>query len=275
LVALASLIIYPQIADPEMAYPRLTMEILPAGLKGLLVASLLAAFMSTISTQLNWGASYLVHDFYRRFLVKERSERHYLIISKIATALVLAAAGLAAYWTQSVTEAFKFIIAFGSGTGPVYILRWFWWRVNAWSEISAMAASSVISIWAFTVGDFTFAEKLLVTVIGSAIVWVSVTFLTSPAPMNVLAEFYKKTRPVGVWGKVRRALDETLPPESVARPLRGWLEGLAFVLGLTLGIGFFLVGAPGWGVVFTIIAALGIVGLWLDGYLTTGKIEQS
>ncbi|MBU1708165.1 sodium:proline symporter, partial [bacterium] len=268
-----TIIVYPHIADPEMAYPRLMMEILPAGLKGLMVASLLAAFMSTISTQLNWGASYLVHDFYRRFLIKERSERHYLIISKVATAIVLVAAGLAAYWMQSVTEAFKFIIAFGSGTGPVYILRWFWWRINAWSEISAMAASSAISIWTFSVGDFTFAEKLLITVLGSALVWVSVTFLTSSAPMNILVEFYRKTRPVGVWGRVRRSLDKALPPESVARPLRGWIEGLALVLGLTLGIGFFLVGAPGWGVVYSIIAILGIVGLWLDGYLTTGKRE--
>ena len=271
MVALVTIIVYPQIADPEMAYPRLMMDILPAGLKGLLVASLLAAFMSTISTQLNWGASYLVHDFYRRFLVKERSERHYLLISKAATALILVAAGLAAFWMQSVTEAFKFIIAFGSGTGPVYILRWFWWRINAWSEISAMAASSAISIWAFSVGDFTFAEKLLVTVLGSALVWVSVTFLTSSAPMKVLAEFYKKTRPVGVWGRVRATLDEALPPESIARPLRGWLEGLALVLGMTLGIGFFLMGSPGSGIVFSFIAALGIVGLWLDGYLTTGS----
>jgi SSS family solute:Na+ symporter len=275
LVALATLVIYPHIADPEMAYPRLMMEILPAGVKGLLVASLLAAFMSTISTQLNWGASYLVHDFYRRFLVQRASERHYLAISKVATALVLAAAGLAAYWTQSVTEAFKFIIAFGSGTGPVYILRWLWWRVNAWSEISAMAASSVISIWAFTASNLTFAEKLLVTVFGSAVVWVCVTLLTAPASREVLQAFYSHTKPMGVWGYVRRMYGTNIQrPESVARPLRGFLEGIALVLGLTIGIGYLLLGSPWLGILLIVIAALGVVGLWLDGYLTTGKVAK-
>jgi len=277
LVALVTIVIYPHISDPEMAYPRLMMEILPAGLKGLLVASLLAAFMSTVSTQLNWGASYLVHDFYRRFLVQGATERHYLLISKAATALILAAAGLAAYLTQSVTEAFKFIIAFGSGTGPVYILRWFWWRVNAWSEISAMAASSVISIWAFTVDHLTFAEKLLVTVLGSAPVWLTVTFLTSPAPPKVLHEFYIKTRPVGLWRQVRQLCSgEEAVPNSVARPLRGWLEGLALVLGLTMGIGYLLLGSPWVGALFFALAAIGAAGLWLDGFLsTTGSAKDA
>jgi SSS family solute:Na+ symporter len=275
LVALATIVIYPQLSDPEMGYPQLMMDILPAGIKGLLVASLLAAFMSTISTQLNWGASYLVHDFYRRFIVQGGSERHYLVISKVATALVLGAAGLAAYWTQSVTEAFKFIIAFGSGTGPVYILRWLWWRVNAWSEISAMVASSVISIWTFTASDLTYAEKLLVTVFGSAVVWVCVTLLTAPASREVLQTFYKHTRPMGVWGYVRRMCDpDAQRPASVARPLRGFVEGVALVLGLTIGIGYLLLGSPWLGVLFIVIAALGIVGLWLDGYLRTGKVAK-
>lgn len=271
-VALASLILYPTIADPEMAYPRMMMEILPFGLRGLLVASLLAAFMSTISTQLNWGASYLVHDFYRPFMVRGRDERHYLRAGKVATAIVLVGAALAAYLTTSVTAAFQFIIAFGAGTGPVYILRWFWWRINAWSEISAMLASSVLTVALLGV-SLTYAERLLIITFGSAAVWLLVTFLTKPAPPDVLAEFYRRTKPVGAWNVVRqwsRAQGGVTPPSArVLKPLGGWVWGMMLVVGLTLAIGYsLLLNAPA--AAFWYLAAIGGgVGLWKSGYLTT------
>lgn len=271
-VALASLVIYPTIADPEMAYPRMMMEILPFGLRGLLVASLLAAFMSTISTQLNWGASYLVHDFYRQFMVRDRTERHYLNAGKIATAVVLVGAGLAAYLTTSVTAAFQFIIAFGAGTGPVYILRWFWWRINAWSEISAMLASSIFTVALLGV-SITYAERLLIITFGSALIWLLVTFLTKPAPADVLAEFYRRTRPVGAWSVVRQWSrtqgQVTPPPAKMLKPLGGWIWGMMLVVGLTLAIGYsILLNAPAATVWYT-VTVVGAVGLWKAGFLTT------
>jgi len=272
LVALASLVIYPTIADPEMAYPQLMMEILPVGLRGLLVASLLAAFMSTISTQLNWGASYLVHDFYRPFLKKNESERHYIWAGKLATVVVLVGAALAAYFMTSVTRAFQFVIAFGAGTGPVYVLRWFWWRINAWSEISAMIASSILTV-ALLGADVTYAERLLIITFGSAAVWISVTFLTKPAPMSALADFYRRTRPVGAWGVVRkfsRAKGNVTPaPARVGKPLAGWMWGMMLVVGLTLAIGYtVLLNVPA-AAFWYLVTIGGAVGLWKSGFLTT------
>ncbi|MBU0692257.1 Na+:solute symporter, partial [bacterium] len=273
IVALCSLIIYPDIADPEMAYPQLMMDILPFGLKGLLVASLLAAFMSTVSTQLNWGASYLAHDFYRHFIVKDKSERHYLWVAKGMTVVVLVCAGLAAYFTTSVTEAFKFIIAFGAGTGPVYVLRWFWWRISAWSEIAAMAASSLITVYLYSQPGLFFGLKLLIITFGSAAIWLIVTFLTKPAPMEALGEFCRRTRPPGIWEKVRRharAHGLTTPhKESLALPLRGWLWGMMFVIGLTLAIGYALLLDWTLCVIWCVVTLIGWVGLRRDKYLTT------
>jgi len=272
LVALCSMILYPALADPEMAYPKLMMQILPFGLKGLLLASLLAAFMSTISAQLNWGASYLVHDFYRPFLVKGRSESHYLWAGKVATTVVLAGAGLAAYLTESVTEAFKFIIAFGAGTGPVYVLRWFWWRINAWSEISAMVASSAITLLLLSV-PLSYGARLLTITFGSALIWIAVTIFTRPAPMEVLAEFYRRTRPVGIWGAVRqwsRAHGQITPHATgMTRPLAGWLWGMALVLGLTLAIGYALLLHPLPAAIWFTVSIIGAIGLWRAGFLRT------
>jgi SSS family solute:Na+ symporter len=272
LVALCSMILYPSLSDPEMAYPRLMMEILPFGFKGLLLASLLAAFMSTVSAQLNWGASYLVHDFYRPFVVKGRSEFYYLWAGKVATAVVLIGAGLAAYLTNSVTEAFKFIIAFGAGTGPVYVLRWFWWRINAWSEISAMLASSVITLALLPV-PLSYGGRLLVITFGSMLIWIAVTIFTRPAPMEVLAEFYRRTRPVGFWGAVRkwsRAHGQITPQaERVAQPLVGWLWGMALVIGLTLAIGYAVLLHPASAAIWFAVSIIGAIGLWKAGFLKT------
>jgi SSS family solute:Na+ symporter len=272
LVALSSMILYPSLADPEMAYPKLMMELLPFGLKGLLLASLLAAFMSTISAQLNWGASYLAHDFYRPFVAPGRSERHYLWASKAATIVVLIGAGLAAYLTESVTEAFKFIIAFGAGTGPVYVLRWFWWRINAWSEISAMIASSLITL-VLVAFPLSYGVRLLTITFGSMLIWIPVTLLTRAAPMEVLAEFYRRTKPVGSWEAVRqwsRAHGQITPHASpVTRPLAGWLWGMALVIGLTLAIGYTVLLRPLPAAIWFVVSIIGAIGLWKAGFLKT------
>ena len=235
IAALASIKLYPHLADPEAAYPKMMMEILPTGFRGLVVASLIAAFMSTIDTQLNWGASYLVSDLYRRFIAPGRSEKHYLWAAKWALLLLIILAGLTAYFIESVTEAFKFIIAFGAGTGPVYILRWFWWRINAWSEISAMIASSVISVSLYAATDIDYALKVLITAAGSAVVWLIVSYLTPPVDKSTLRTFYLRVKPGGAWNPVKSGLE--VKPEPLGGALLNWLLGASALVGYLVGVG--------------------------------------
>jgi hypothetical protein len=189
------------------------------------------------------------------------------------TVVVLVCAGLAAYFTTSVTEAFKFIIAFGAGTGPVYVLRWFWWRISAWSEIAAMAASSAITLYLYTQPPIYFGLKLMIITFGSAAVWLAVTFMTKPAPMEALGEFCRRTRPPGAWEKVRqhaRAHGLTTPRrESMAQPVRGWIWGMMLVIGLTLAIGYALLLNWTLCIVWSIVTVIGWWGLKRDKYLTT------
>ena len=235
IAALASIKLYPVLADPEAAYPRMIMELLPAGLRGLVVASLIAAFMSTIDTQLNWGASYLVSDLYKRFIAPGRSEKHYLWAAKAALLLLITLAGFAAYYTESVTEAFKFIIAFGAGVGPVYILRWFWWRINSWTEIAAMAASSIISVSLYLTTDLDYALKVLLTAGGSAVIWLVVAYVTPNTNWDTLKEFYRRVRPGGNWKPVKQDLG--LPPEPLGAAVVNWLLGTVALVGFMVGIG--------------------------------------
>src|SRR5213078_3096842 len=143
LVALASLILFPNLQDPETGYIRVMIAYLPPYLRGLMLAAFAAAYMSTVATQLNWGASYLVNDFYRRFLKKDGTEKHFVAVSRAATVVLFLLSVIVTMNLSSVEQAWKFLIGLGAGTGLVYILRWYWWRINAWSEISAMIASFV------------------------------------------------------------------------------------------------------------------------------------
>ena len=148
LVALCSLILYPDLADKEAGFIRVVIdpEVFPVALRGLIIAAFAAAYMSTITTQLNWGASYIINDFYRRFLARHQSEKHYVVASQAATFVVMVASCIVAYYFNTIEGAWKFLIAISAGTGSVFLLRWFWWRINAWSEVSAMIASFVISL---------------------------------------------------------------------------------------------------------------------------------
>ncbi len=245
-VALASLVLWPELGseltDHELAYPKMLM-MLPSGLRGLLVAGLVAAFMSTVDTQLNWGASYLTHDVYRGWLAPGKSEKHYLVAAKVAMLLLIGLTSIVAYYIQSVTEAFKFIIAFGAGTGVVYLLRWFWWRISAWSEISAMLASSAISTVLYLAFPETpFAVKVVIITFGSALIFLPVTFLTPAPPKAALIEFYRRTRPPGAWKAVRAAAGTTVykKPDSLSRDIYGWFGGLLFTFGLTFLIGYLI-----------------------------------
>jgi len=247
IAALASLVIFPNLADDELAYPQLIMTVLPSPWKGVLIAGLIAAFMSTIDTQLNWGASYLTHDLYRRWIRPGRSEKHYLVAAKMSMILLIALTALISYQITSVTEAFKFLIAFGAGTGPVYILRWFWWRVHAWSEIAAMAASTVISSTIYLLNPpIPFPLRVVVVAFGSALIWLPLTLWARNVLPERLLEFYRRTRPPGFWAPVRRLyLQEGGEPESgtgLRMDLIAWVGSVALTIGLTFTIGLTLLG---------------------------------
>src|SRR5208282_3598658 len=200
-VGMASVILYPHLQDPETGYVRVMIDYLPASLRGLMVAAFAAAFMSTVGTQLNWGASYLVNDFYRRFLQSNRPERHYVHASQVATVLLTVISAVVTHYMDSIAGAWKLLIVTGAGTGTVLILRWYWWRINAWSEVSAMAAAFLVSVTLQTVFGLStddpigFAHIMLYTVGFTTVVWLTVTLMTAPEPMDKLLAFYRKVHP--------------------------------------------------------------------------------
>jgi len=221
LIALASLIIYPNLSDIATAFPNATLgndlgypamlTWLPPGLLGLVIASLIAAFMSTISTHLNWGASYLSLDFYKRFLKPEASEKELVAVGRITTVLLMAIAALLALQFEDALKTFKILLQIGAGTGLIFILRWFWWRVNAYSEITGMAISFVVAI-VLEKNDFGLLDyqKLVVGVIITTITWLLATFITRPTKTEKLVQFYNAITPYGIgWKKFKRkALNE-------------------------------------------------------------------
>jgi len=204
LVALASTILYTDVDNPRQGYILAIMDLLPAGLTGLLIAGFAAAYMSTISTQLNWGASYLVNDIYARFLRPEAGQKTLVRISRLATVFLMVASLIVTSAMDSIEGAWRFLLAIGAGTGLVLILRWYWWRINAWSEISAMVASFCVSVYLwFGAGldpdePAQWAMIMIATVASSTFVWIVVTYLTSPEKDATLDRFYRKVRPGGV-----------------------------------------------------------------------------
>ncbi|MBK5099149.1 MAG: Na+:solute symporter, partial [Gemmatimonadetes bacterium] len=214
LVALASIAVYPTLGDLAAAFPHVDPSILkddlaypamliflPTGLLGLVVASLAAAYMSTISTHLNWGASYIVEDFYRRFLVTDRDERHYVAVARAATVGLIFLAMTVSLWLHNALRAFQILLQIGAGTGLIFLLRWFWWRVNAWSEISGMVVSFAVAVWfQFFHVRAGFAPihpsaQLLIGVAVTTVAWLTVTMLTPAADRATLQEFYDRIRP--------------------------------------------------------------------------------
>ena len=240
LVALAALVLMPGLKDPELAYPLMMVRYLPAGLLGLALASMLAAFMSTVSTQVNWGASYLVHDLYARFS-GQSDERILLRVARLASVLITGLAAVVSFFMDDVGEVFRFLILIGNGPGLVLLLRWFWWRVNAWAELSAMVAGLGLALATYLPGmsGMTFGQRLLLTAFGSMAVWVPAMLLTAPEPAATLDRFYARVRPGGAWGPVR-ARTGLAPLDDLTRDLGRWLLWTTIVLGGTLAIGWVL-----------------------------------
>jgi len=239
LVGLGALIIYPEISsvNPKMGYIYAIRDFLPAGLKGLLVAAFFAAYMSTIATQLNWGTSYIINDFYKRFIIRDKKEKHYVLISRIATIILMIISVIVTLFIDKISGAWQFIIECGAGLGLVLILRWYWWRINAWSEISAMFTPFILLPIVKFLG-IEFPISLFYLVGGTTIVWLVVTFLTKPTDETVLIEFYKKVHPGGkLWKPISSKLPELKETNNFISMFVNWLLGVILVYTSLFGIG--------------------------------------
>jgi solute:Na+ symporter, SSS family len=268
ITGLCTVLLYPNGIGPthdrEAAYVQAFVDLLPTPWRGFMMAGFAAAYMSTVGTQLNWGASYLVNDFYKRFLNRTASEKHYVSIGRWATVFLFLASAVVTHYLTTIEGAWKFLLALGSGTGLVLILRWYWWRINAWSEISAMIASLVVSVTAislikprFPAGDLRAdAWVMLVTVAVSTVVWLGVTFATKPEPDRVLEAFYRRVRPGGPgWAMVSERAGfgrESIPGGALA--WTNWIAGIVAVYASLFGIGKLVLGDVGEGLVMLVIA---------------------
>ena len=252
--------------DHEAAYVQAFVDLLPTPWRGFMMAGFAAAYMSTVGTQLNWGASYLVNDFYKRFLNRTATEKHYVAISRWATIFLFLLSAIVTHFIGTIGGAWVFLLALGSGTGLVLILRWYWWRINAWSEISAMVASFVVSTVATLVLKDHFpgdnlrlnATVMLVTVAVSTVVWLGVTFATKPEPDRVLEAFYRRVRPGGPgWAVVSERAGfgrESIPGGALA--WTNWIAGIVAVYSSLFGIGKLVLGNVVPGLVMLVIAAV-------------------
>lgn len=281
LVGLSSILVYPTFdsiqeafpaVDPsilghDLAYPAM-LVFLPHGLLGLVVASLAAAYMSTISTHLNWGSSYIVDDFYRRFIAPDRDDAHYVRVARISTVLLITLAGALSLWLESALQAFQILLQIGAGTGLIFLLRWFWWRINAWSEISAMLISFVIAVYfeffhvRMGFPEMTASSRLVTGVALTTLVWLLVTYLTPPTDAETLKRFYRKIRPMGGgWTKIVGA-EAAETEEDVSATFLCWFLGVAAVYCALFGIGYVLYGYLSWGILMLVIALICGAGIF-------------
>jgi len=285
IVALCSMLVFPTLGDlhralpnvdpaligNDLAYPAM-LTLLPVGMKGLIIASLFAAYRSTIETHLNWGSSYLIVDFYQRFLAPGKSQRHYLWVSRSLTALLMIAAGTFTLFLSTASEAFQLLLSVGAGTGLIYLLRWFWWRINAWSEISAMVSSLVVAIGFFVADKMGHPVAdpvpLLVTIAVTTVVWITVTLMTEPADRATLRRFYALTRPAGPgWKTVRAEANLPPSPDSIPQMMLGWTAGVMFVYAGLFGAGSFIYGR-------TLQASLWLVAFIVSGVVLTRVVMR-
>jgi SSS family solute:Na+ symporter len=268
LVGLCSLIVYPDIASIQKAFPHVDksliaddsgypamLKFLPVGWMGLMIGGLIAAGSSTILTHLNWGASYLVHDFYRRFLNKTAGEQHYVTVGRIATVMLFVLGALMTYGINSAQEAFNLILQIGAGTGLLYLVRWFWWRVNAWCEITGMISSFAVSVAWFVAGkmhvNIPVYDQLLLTVASTTVCWITAAFVTAPTERAVLLDFYRRVRPAGPgWKSIREEVERTdhkieNSPDNLAMSALGWVVGCAAIWSSLFAVGNYLYGRTG------------------------------
>jgi SSS family solute:Na+ symporter len=265
LVGLCSLILYPQLSDIQAAFPHLDpslighdtaypamLKFLPVGFIGLMVGGLIAANSSTILTHLNWGASYLVHDFYQRFVCKDKSEKHYVMAGRLVTILLFFCASGTVYLLDTAKDAFDIILQVGAGTGLLYLVRWFWWRVNAWCEVVAMVSSFAVSIVLLIMHragtDLSTHKGLLVTVGVTSVCWIATAFLGPETDRKTLVEFYRKVKPFGPgWSEIRKEAGVSLAEakatgQNIPLGMLGWVAGCVVIWSALFTVGNFLYG---------------------------------
>ncbi len=295
-VGLGSIVILPiseastaLILDPELAYPMMIKEVLPAGLKGLLVAAFMAAFMSTVDTHLCWGGSYMVNDIYKRFINTKADDGHYLLVSRISIVILLLLSAAAAWQMDSIAGAWIYIIEIISGISIILMLRWFWWRINAWSEIASMISALILANgflfikWFYNFGWIS--ESLLnqvngwyhedVALIRAAVLLVLctvisliVTFMTKPVENDRLLLFYKKVRPKGWWGPIAAQVPEIVDHSSSQNSWLGFVLGVTFLNSILFSVGHAVLGS------YTIAMVLALVGA-ISGWLTLRLVEKT
>jgi len=279
LVGLASLVVFPDLASLQDAFPNIEPDLvkndlaypamltfLPTGWRGLVLASLVAAYMSTISTHLNWGSSYLVNDFYQRFVNPEASQARLVWVARISTVCMMIAAAFFALKLKNALDAFQLILQIGAGTGLLFILRWFWWRINALSEVAAMVASFLVAMGLefipHTLADW---QQLLLGVAVTTVSWLVVTWLTPPTAMDNLVEFCRRTNPGGPGWRAVNALDSPHPAPDIGSGLLNMLIASGGVYSILFGIGSLLYGWNGIGFCllgFGLVSALVLKSRW-------------
>jgi SSS family solute:Na+ symporter len=283
LTALVAVVMFPHMKDPEGGYIQVMIVDLPASLRGLMLAGFAAAYMSTMATHINLGASYMINDFYRRFLKRDGSEGHYVAASRVATVLVTLLAAVASLYMQSIEGAWKFLMSIGAGAGLVFMLRWFWWRINAWSEIGAMAMAGCSSLflqsaWAMPVVNLFrnidpklsaapldandphgFAWLMIITTSLTTITWLVVTMFTPPEPEAKLRSFYQKVQPSRLgWGPIA-ALESVHSKQSLAWSTADWIAGCGLIYCSLFSVGHLIFGRP---LQAGILFVIGVICAW-------------
>jgi Na+/proline symporter len=280
IVALSSMLVFPTLGDIQTALPHVSpgllgndlafpamLTLLPHGVLGILLASLFSAYVSTISTHLNWGSSYVVNDFYRRFIRPDADEQHLVRLSRVLTAVLMVLAALISFGLDTASTAFQLLLSIGAGTGLIYLLRWFWWRINAWSEIAAMVSSFAITLGLYVARgrglELSDTAALLLSVGTTTVIWLAVTFLTPPTDRETLGRFYLKVRPAGPgWTAVRAECGGEPSPDSMTQSIIGSLAGCFAVYGALFGVGYLLYGQLAAAAFCLVLVAGSSVVLW-------------
>ncbi|MDJ0728798.1 MAG: Na+:solute symporter [Crocosphaera sp.] len=266
ITALAAMVLLPNLEDAELAYPTLMLTYLPSVVLGLVVASLIAAFMSTISTSINWGASYLTNDLYRRFFRPQASDQELTNAVRLASVLVTILGSIAAFYATDVRTVFRLVIAIGTGPGLVLILRWFWWRINAAAELSAMIAGFFIGLITTINPEINnifpdFGWRLLGISVLTALVWITVMYLTPPEDEETLLSFYTRVRPGGIGWQYQQYKTGLEPAQNLSNDILKVLAAILVMFGSMFAIGGFLLLQSTTGFVSLTIAVMG--GFWL------------
>ncbi len=300
LVALASILVYPQLSDIQTAFPNLDpkllghdiaypamLKFLPVGFVGLMVGGLVAANSSTILTHLNWGASYLVHDFYRRFIKRDGEERHYVFMGRVMTVVLFFLSSGLVFVLDTAKDAFDIILQVGAGTGLLYLVRWFWWRVNAWCEVVAMLSSFVISVLFIVlekqdVPTGTSSTKLMLTIAATTVCWVLAAYLAPPTDRQTLIEFYRKVRPTGPgWEPIRQAAniskaDSVKAGDNIPQALLGWVAGCTMIWSALFTVGNILYGRTNMALLLgAVFVVSGLVLINIVNKLWAGSSESA